>query len=105
MSDLWWGNRSPQFEWDKQKAKVNYQKHGVTFEEAQTVFDDPLALIFDDEEHSTADEPREIIIGHSSQQRLLLTIFTERIKNIVRLISSRLATKREQKDYEDHVHF
>jgi uncharacterized DUF497 family protein len=62
---------SLRFEWDSKKAAVNFTKHGVSFEEALTVFSDPLARIFDDEEHSSK-EPREIIIGHSAKQRLLL---------------------------------
>lgn len=59
------------FEWDAEKARVNRRKHGVSFEEAKTVFDDPLAAIFDDEQHSGG-EQREIIIGHSGDERLLL---------------------------------
>jgi uncharacterized protein len=59
------------FEWDQAKAAANLKKHGVSFEEAKTVFDNPLAAIFDDEAHSI-DEQREIIIGHSRQNRLLL---------------------------------
>ncbi len=53
-----------EFEWDETKAASNLKKHGVSFEDAKTVFDNPLALIFDDEAHSI-DEQREIIIGHS----------------------------------------
>ena len=60
-----------QFEWDSKKAKANLEKHGVSFEEALTVFADLLARIFDDEEHSN-DERREIIIGHSIKRRLVL---------------------------------
>jgi uncharacterized DUF497 family protein len=77
----------------------NESKHGVTFEEAMTVFADPLAVIFDDEEHSD-EEPREIIVGHSAKGRLLLVSFTERGET-VRIISARRATKRERKDYEE----
>lgn len=65
-----------QFEWDQSKAANNLEKHGVSFEEAKTVFDNPLAVIFDDEVHST-DERREIVIGHSRQNWLLLIAFTE----------------------------
>src|SRR5882762_2585322 len=65
------------FEWDEDKGKSNWIKHGVTFDEATTVFDDSLARIFDDELHST-DERREIIIGHSINHRLLVVCFTER---------------------------
>ncbi|OYV89395.1 MAG: hypothetical protein B7Z73_06825 [Planctomycetia bacterium 21-64-5] len=89
-----------EFEWHADKAASNEKKHGVTFEEAMTVFADPLAVIFDDEEHSD-DEPREIIVGHSAQQRLLLISFTER-GEAVRIISARRATKRERKDYEEN---
>lgn len=65
-----------EFEWDEAKAVSNLSKHGVSFEEAKTVFDNSLALIFDDEEHLT-EEYREIIIGHSRNNRLLLVSFTE----------------------------
>ncbi len=88
------------FEWDVQKAASNVTKHGVTFEEASTVFGDPLAVIFDDEDHSH-DKIREIIIGHSILGRLLLVSFTERNKRNVRIISARKATRRERKDYEE----
>lgn len=87
------------FEWDERKAVANLSKHKVSFEEAQTVFYDPLAFIFDDEWHST-DEPREIIIGHSNSNRLLLVSFTERESGLVRIISARRATRRERRDYE-----
>ena len=88
------------FEWDADKAASNIAKHGVTFDEARTVFGDPLAVIFDDEEHSR-DELREIIIGHSVLRRLLLVSFTERGDEVVRIISARKANKRERKDYEE----
>jgi hypothetical protein len=85
-------------EWDASKATTNLKKHGVSFEEAKTVFENPLAVIFDDESHSI-NEHREIIIGYSQQDRLLLVSFTERSKAI-RIISARLATRREREDYE-----
>jgi uncharacterized protein len=90
-----------QFEWNPLKATANLKKHGVSFEEAQTLFDNPLAVIFDDEAHSI-DEQREIIIGHSRQNRLLLVAFTERFGN-VRIISARLATRQEREDYEQNA--
>jgi uncharacterized protein len=90
-----------EFEWDESKAKANLQKHGVSIEEAQTVFDNSLAVIFDDEAHSV-DEKREIIIGHSRNNRLLLISFTER-PNAIRIISARLATRREREDYEQNA--
>ena len=91
------------FEWDENKAKSNARKHDVTFEEASTVFADPLGAIFEDEEHSE-DELRELLIGHSVLQRLLIVSFTERGKDVVRIISARKATKRERKDYEEGTH-
>lgn len=87
-----------QYEWNIEKALRNIQKHHVSFEEAQTVFDDPLARIFDDPMHSK-DEERFIIIGHSIQSRLLLVAFTER-KDRIRIISARKATKHERRTYE-----
>jgi uncharacterized protein len=88
------------FEWDIDKADVNVRKHGISFDEATTVFKDPLAAIFDDEEHSF-NEIREIIIGRSILKRLLLISFSEMPERIVRIISARKATKKEQKDYEE----
>jgi uncharacterized DUF497 family protein len=95
---------SYRFEWDDDKARSNQMKHGVTFDEASTVFDDSLANIFDDVVHSI-DERREIIIGHSLNDRLLLVCFTERDKETIRIISVRLPTRKEQKDYEENVGF
>jgi hypothetical protein len=93
---------SLEFEWDPKKAKANLLKHdGVSFEEAVTVFADPLAKIFKDEEHSY-DEPREIIIGHSTRQRLVLVSFTSS-GDKVRILSGREATSAERKDYEENA--
>ncbi len=89
------------FEWDIAKAAANVAKHSVTFEDAATVFADPLAAIFDDEEHSI-NEVREIIIGHSVADQLLLVSFTER-SGTIRIISARPATKREREAYEEHA--
>lgn len=90
------------FEWDKKKAELNLRKHGVSFGEASTVFSDLLAFIFDDEGHSE-DEEREIIIGHSILQRLLLVCFTEPGQDLIRIFSARKATKKERIDYEEDV--
>ena len=90
-----------QFEWDARKAKANEAKHGVSFEEAITVFADPLARIFDDPEHSET-ERREIIIGHSDRRNLILVSFAEG-EDRIRLISARKATRTERKDYEENV--
>jgi uncharacterized DUF497 family protein len=89
-----------EFEWDKTKAAVNFRKHCVTFDEASTVFGDPLARIFDDTEHSAA-ERREIIVGHSILSRLLLICFTEREADVIRIFSARETTGRERHDYEE----
>jgi uncharacterized DUF497 family protein len=89
------------FEWDDSKAGLNLKNHAVSFDEAKTVFIDPLARIFDDETHSI-DEDREIIIGHSLNNRLLVVCFTER-GEVIRIISTRKATKKERNDYEENI--
>ena len=89
------------FEWDEEKAAINLQKHGVSFEEAQTVFTDPLAVTIPDPDHSIK-ESRFITIGESNQKRLLVVIYTDRRKKI-RLISARKATRAERKKYEEKV--
>jgi len=81
------------------KAADNRTRHGVSFGEALTVFKNPLARIFDDPDHS-AEEPREIIIGHSGGNRLLVVSFTERADKL-RIISARCATRRERESYEE----
>ena len=91
----------PVFNWDPAKAEANASKHGVSFEEALTVFADPLARVFDDPEHSL-DECREIIIGHSAEHRLLLVCFVER-RGALRLLSARLASPLEREDYEENT--
>lgn len=84
-----------QFEWGKAKAALNIEKHGVTFEEAQSVFYDELAVQFFDEEHSSEEE-RFLLLGMSANARLLLVCHCEREQgNIIRIISARKATKRE----------
>lgn len=90
-----------EFEWDPRKNAANQRKHDVSFQEALTVFADPMAKIFSDPDHS-AEEQREIIIGSSTQRRLLIVCFTERGEN-VRIISARSATKREMRDYEQNT--
>ncbi len=92
---------SLRFEWDAKKAASNVAKHRVSFDEALTVFRDPLARIFDDEDHAV-DEHREIIIGHSARLRLLVVCFSAR-EEAVRIFSARRATKWERRDYEENV--
>jgi uncharacterized protein len=90
------------FEWDPQKAEANRKKHGVSFEEAVTVFGDPLARLVDDPEHSGS-EPRDVLLGRSAAGRYLTVMHTERGEKI-RLISARLMTPRERKQYEQYEH-
>ena len=92
---------TPEFEWDAQKAAENLKNHGVAFDEALTVFADPLANIFDDPDHS-GEEQRELIIGHSADQRLLVVSFTERGRR-TRIISARQVTACERRDYEENT--
>jgi len=74
------------FDWDSKKAHANLKKHGVSFDEAQTVFNDPLACLFDDE-WSSIGELRKLIIGYSIAKKLLIVSFTERTDETIRLIS------------------
>lgn len=87
------------FEWDKNKDAANLSKHGVSFNEAKTVFEDPLFVVFDDPSHSIEEE-RYLIIGRSAQKRILMVAYTER-GNVTRLISARRATPKERKYYEE----
>ena len=86
-----------QFEWDDDKAQANFAKHGVSFDEALSCFHDPMQIAFYDPDHSE-DEERELLIGHSSQGRLLIVSYTLR-EPIIRLISARVTTRREAKTY------
>lgn len=88
-----------EFEWDKNKAAFNLSKHGVSFDEARTAFDDPLYIDFYAPDHSD-DEHRYIIIGQSMQNNLLVISYTER-GNVIRLISARKATRKERETYEE----
>jgi uncharacterized DUF497 family protein len=87
-----------EFEWDEAKAAANLAKHGVSFEEAKTVFDDRLYVDFYDPKHSL-NEHRYIIIGQSSQRRVLIVSYTER-NDAIRLINARELTRGERRDYE-----
>ena len=88
------------FEWDPQKAESNIEKHGASFEEASTVFRDPLSLTIDDPLHSTA-EVRMVQIGISHKNRLLVVVHTERGDKI-RILSARKAIKKERNNYESN---
>ncbi|HEX9729345.1 MAG TPA: BrnT family toxin [Gemmatimonadales bacterium] len=87
------------FEWDSHKAAANEKKHGVGFKEATTVFGDPLGWFQADEVHSDVEE-RLLLLGRSSENRLLAVLFTDRGDELVRIISARLATTRERRKYE-----
>lgn len=84
-------------EWDPNKARLNIKRHGVSFEEAATVFTDPLSSTIDDPLHSDTEE-RFIIVGKSSEKRLLVVVHTDRGDRI-RIISARVADPRESRDY------
>lgn len=88
-----------EFEWDSQKATINSRKHGVTFVEAATAFDDPLGITVADPDHS-ADEDRFILVGQSYQRRFLIISFIERGDRL-RIISARELTRAERRAYEN----
>lgn len=89
-----------QFEWDENKNRINQRKHGISFQEAKTVFYDEKALVIDDPEHSEQ-EDRFIILGLSNQANLLVVCHCYRTSDtVIRIISARKATKTESKYYE-----
>ena len=88
-----------EFEWDSKKATENIQKHGVAFQEAATVFGDPLSITFGDPDHSLS-EDRHITFGLSLQKRLIVVSHTERGER-TRIISARLMDRPERKIYEE----
>jgi uncharacterized protein len=92
--------KNSEFEWDDEKAKSNFKKHGVSFEEGTTIFNDPAIATISDPDHSK-DEERYISIGISIIRRLLTVVHTER-KERIRLISARKATKAERKNYDNN---
>ena len=88
-----------EFEWDPDKAARNLRKHRVSFEEATTVFGDPLALTYHDPDHSVS-EQRFITVGASNDRRVLMVAHTDR-GNRLRIIAARRATRSERKHYEE----
>lgn len=88
-----------EFEWDTEKAKANWKQHGVSFEEATTVLNDPLSVTIPDPDHSEHEE-RMLILGRSTMGNLLVVAHAERGHRI-RLISARRANRRERRDYEE----
>jgi uncharacterized protein len=90
-----------QFEWNPAKAAINQAKHDISFDEAKTVFDDPLYLGFPDPAHSVG-EQRFLLLGRSLMGRLLVVAYTDR-GSVARLISAREMTKRERRLYESEI--
>ena len=89
------------FEWNTAKAESNIKKHGVSFEEAKSVFYDEFALQFYDSDNSEIGEDRFLMLGLSSESRILIVCHCERDSgNVIRIISARKATKNERKFYE-----
>lgn len=89
------------FEWNAAKAALNERKHGISFEEAKSVFYDEFAIQFYDSENSELEEDRFLMLGLSSESRILLVCHCERDSgNTIRIISARKATKTERKFYE-----
>jgi uncharacterized DUF497 family protein len=87
-----------EFEWDLRKADINRQKHAVSFHEAATIFKDPLSVTYPDPDHSLG-ERRYVTIGLSRDSKLLVVAHTER-DNLIRIISARRTTRKEQRFYE-----
>jgi len=86
------------FEWNSTKAQLNFSKHGISFEEASTIFGDPLSITSPDPDHSE-EEARWISIGVSTNFKPIVVVHTDRAETL-RIISARLATKRERECYE-----
>lgn len=88
------------FEWDNRKEKQNLKKHNVSFQEASTIFGDPLSLTIDDPLHSSHDEQRYVTIGSSFRGKIVVVVHCDRGDKI-RIISARTATRNERKTYEE----
>lgn len=92
-----------EFEWDEEKNKMNRKKHGIWFEEVQSVFDDIHGRLFLDSNHSE-DEDRFILIGHNNFSKLLVVVHCHRkLDSVIRIISARKATKKERTFYEKRI--
>lgn len=90
-----------EFDWDAAKAESNVRKHGVTFTEAATAFGDPLSVTVPDPRHSVTEE-RFVLFGRSEAGRLLAVMHTD-VGTVIRIISARLMTPRERREYEEGV--
>ena len=93
----------PKFEWDVSKDAENRRKHGVTFEEARTVFLDDFARLIADPDHSFGEE-RFLLLGMSICRRFLVVCHLDMGPGVIRIISARRANRRERKQYEDFLH-
>ena len=91
------------FEWNTHKAASNLGKHGVSFDEASTVFSDPFELTISDPDHSEG-EYRFLSIGKTGRDRIAVVVFTERLPNSIRIISARIASKKERQLYESRIY-
>ena len=91
------------FEWDDFKNLRNFRNHKIWFEEAQTVWADAHSVEFYDPDHSKINEDRFIRIGHSSRSRIIMVVFCERHGHVIRIISSRTATLKEIRQYEEGI--
>ncbi|MDF0552466.1 BrnT family toxin [Kamptonema sp. UHCC 0994] len=89
------------FDWDNDKARTNQSKHGIDFDEAATIFDDPFLITIYDEIHSL-EEDRYLTIGYSNKERLLVVAYTYR-GDTIRIISARIPTKHERRSYEQGI--
>jgi len=88
------------FSWDPRKAAANLKKHGVSFDEASTAFGDPVSITIPDPDHSD-DDTRFLLVGQSALQRTLVVVHAELTESDIRLISARLAGRRERRSYEE----
>ena len=91
------------FIWDPGKATANAAKHGITFDEAATVFLDPAGLLMADPDHSSEHEDRAILLGYSDRSRLLLVVHVEQQSETIRIISARRATNKESLHYHQRL--
>lgn len=89
-----------EYDWDQEKAQTNLKKHGISFQEAASVFGDPLALTFNDPDHSIG-ERRLLTFGVTKMGKLVIVSHTERYNSVLRIISARPMNKYERKTYEN----
>lgn len=93
-------NQELKFEWDLEKAILNINKHGVSFEEATTVFNDEYAILLDDPDHSIQEE-RFLLLGTSANAQIMIVCHCIRYDSVIRIISARKATKKEREQYDE----